>query len=192
MTATVYKLNYNETISDDIIEACYEAIMNKAIILYPSDTCYMFTGLAFDPIPVSKIYETKNRNLNKPMSILFKDIDMLSKYVCVNDVLTNEIKKYLPGPYTLLLPTKKCVNYYAIGNSNKVGVRMIDFEPVNKLINKVNAPIITTSANVSGFPSPYSMKEIDMQYNNVIFDKVKIILDYGELPNNPLSAIINI
>ena len=68
----------------------------------------------------------------------------------------------------------------------------MDFQPAQKLCEMINKPIITTSANLSDYPSPYSLEEIYKQYGDSIGDKVSVIVDIGELPKNDLSTLIDL
>ena len=184
MKNNYFKMEYPQKIPDDIIKKCANSIKEGNIIIYPSDTCYMFSADAFNKKAVDKIYELKSRDTNKPMSVLVKDYEMLMKIADISNNKIDEIKRYLPGLYTLLFPIKKDITYCCIGNSDRIGIRIMNYLPANKLMNRVNIPIITTSANLSNQKSPFNFTEILNQFRESIYDNVNVILDIGDLKSD--------
>lgn len=168
-------------------------ILNSGgIIAYPTDTLFGVGCDALNETAVKKVYEMKDRNFSKPMSIAVADIGMLEKYATISDKTKLLLEKILPGPYTILLPKKDVISDIITAGSQMVGVRIPEYDLILDIIEKFGKPIITTSANLSGeqdvtkydditLPVDYVIKG-ECKYNqpSTVFDPVtKKILRWG-------------
>ena len=164
---------------EEVTNSIISKISNK-IFIYPTDTIYGIGGNAKDIKTAEKIRKIKGRN-KKPFSIIVPSIQYILKNCEVN---RNIIKKYLPGPYTLLLKKKDKNFLKHISDTEYIGIR-IPKHPFTKLLQKTKKPIITTSVNLSGEKPANSIKEI----NKKILNKVDFIIDAGKLSGNPSTII---
>jgi len=126
-------------------EKLQELIEAGKIFIYPTDTIYGIGCNALNEEAVNKIREIKNRDKEKPLSIIAPSIEWISE----NFIITlAEISKYLPGPYTLLLKKKdpNFMNY--ISNNDRIGIRVPDSKFTEK-IQESGFPFVTTSVNIS-------------------------------------------
>jgi L-threonylcarbamoyladenylate synthase len=156
------------------------------LIIYPTETCYGIGCSIFDTEGIKKIYELKKREKNKSLIVLVNSIKMWKKIAKVSKVAQNLAMKYWPGPLTIIQPKKSKVSNLIC--DEEIGVRWSSHLVPNQLINELNAPIISTSANISGEKNPYSISEI----SNSIKENVDKIIDKGNLKTNPPSTVINI
>ncbi|OYT35904.1 threonylcarbamoyl-AMP synthase [Candidatus Pacearchaeota archaeon ex4484_71] len=162
-------------ISNEIIER-----LKEEIFIYPTDTIYGIGCNALNKELVKKIREIKNRD-NKPFSVIAPSKEWILNNFDVEEEL---IGKYLPGPYTLLLK-KKDQNFLSeVSNNEMVGVRIPDCK-FTKILQKLEIPIVTTSVNLSGEKPANKIGEIDEK----ILNKVKLIIDSGELNGKPSTLI---
>lgn len=132
------KEDYNNKIIDDAVEA----LENDGVIVIPTDTVYGFAVDSRSSLAIDKVYEIKKRNLEKKLPII---VDTYERLYSLCDVSKEDLKKlhpYYPGKLTLVLRKKD--------SSDTVAVRMINNEIVNKIISKLNSPLMLTSANISG------------------------------------------
>jgi L-threonylcarbamoyladenylate synthase len=152
------------------------------IFIYPTDTIYGIGCNAEDEKLVSKIREIKNRD-DKPFSIIAPSVDWILENF---ETSLNEIDKFLPGKYTLLLKKKNSDFMDWVSDNDRIGVRIPDNDFTKKL-QKEGKPIITTSVNISGEPFATSIEEVDKN----ILEKVDEVFDYGKLSGSPSTLVID-
>ena len=154
-------------------------IKNGGVVVFPTETVYGIVTNGLNEIAIKKLYDIKKRTLNKPISLLVSNIEMINQVA--KDITDKEyklIKKFFPGPLTIVLNKKDNVPDILTANSCKVGVRMPKNEIALKLIDFAGVPIATSSANISG-------EETGIDFNNVMnnfFNKVDCLIDGG--PSN--------
>ncbi len=157
-----------------------KAVLSGKIFIYPTDTIYGIGCNALDKEAVEKIREIKKRD-NKPFSIIAPSF----KWIEENFMIDCELKKYLPGPYTIILK-KKNKNFLSwVSDTDSLGIRIPDNEFCRK-IQKTGVPFITTSVNLAGEPFATKISDISKDIKN----KVDFIIDEGELNGNPSTLII--
>lgn len=149
------------------------------IFIYPTDTVYGIGCNAEDEKKVKKIRRIKKRD-KKPFSVIAPSINWIKKNCKVNF----EIKKYLPGPYTLILKKKNPEFLRHISKTEYIGVRIPD-HPFTKILQKTKKPIVTTSVNFSGEKPANSIREI----NKKILKKVDLVIDDGKLSGKESKII---
>ena len=159
-------------------------IKEGRIFIYPTDTIYGFGCNALDKKAVEKIKKIKQRDSKKPLSIIAPSLTWI-KENCIIDKNLN-IKKYLPGPYTLILKKQdpKFLNH--VSNTDALGIRTpkCDF---TKIIQKSGVPFITTSVNLSGEKPIIKTSQIPKQ----IKDKIDMIINTGPLTGRPSTLVID-
>ena len=136
-----------------------KAIMQTKVFVYPTDTVYGIGCNAENKELVKRILKIKKRS-NLTMSVIAPSFN----WICENFMIEGHeklIKNYLPGPYTLILKLKeKKKNYLKhIAKNGKIGVRIPNHK-ISLAVSIGKKPIITTSANISGFKPPKSLAEI--------------------------------
>ena len=179
----IYNINREES-----LKVASSKILNGEVIIYPTDTIYGFGVDATNNAAVDRLNKIKKRKL--VYSIMVSSIDMLAKYCEYNLTHDERIKKYLPGPYTIILSKKNSnLSELVTLNLNTVGVRLTNNKFCNQLINMVNKPIVTTSVNVHGKKSLNNSKDINMHFPNIDifqtntinqFSKGSTILDFSK------------
>lgn len=144
---------------DKIIKNTVDQLRLGKIILYPTDTVW---GLGCDILnknAVDSIYEIKKRVSSKALIILVSSIEMLKEYVIIPDdklsVLNNE------KPLTVIYSNTKNIPNYLTANDGSIAVRITKDPFCKELIDTFGKPIISTSANISGNPTPSIFSEID-------------------------------
>lgn len=164
------------------MENLEEEVLVGKIFIYPTDTIYGLGCNAMNENAVQKIREIKNRDKNKPLSIIAPSIEWIKENFITDMIL----EKYLPGPYTLILK-KKVMNFLShISNSDSLGVRIPNSE-FTKRIQGIGVPFITTSVNISGEPFANKISNIKPE----ILNKVDFIIDNGILSGKPSTLVIN-
>jgi len=168
-----------------IIKEAIKIIKNGGLVIYPTETCYGLAGKATDIKIIKKIYKIKKRPRKKPIPIIVSDLKTMKKYGRVTKKIKLLVKKFMPGPLTIIIQKKKTIP--DILNPNEIAFR-ISSHPIATLLAKgVGLPITATSANISGEPPLYKIKKVLKTFNK----KVDMILDCGDLPKIKPSTYID-
>lgn len=142
------------------IEDAATRLLNGDVIVFPTETVYGLGALLNDEKAINKIYEIKDRKREKPLSIHLARKEQIKDFCLeINSLAESAIEKFLPGPVTLILKKNNRVPSYITSGLDTVGIRVPDCEITQKLIEKLKIPIVGTSANLSGMPSPVSLQE---------------------------------
>jgi L-threonylcarbamoyladenylate synthase len=157
-------------------------IKKGKIFIYPTDTIYGIGCNAENIDAVNKIKEIKNRDKDKPLSVIVPSFNWINK----NLIVDVDLEKYLPGPYTIILKKKNKEFLKHVSSTDSLGIRMPDNEFARE-IQKSGVPFITTSVNLSGEPHLTKISDLKKE----IKEKVDFIIDAGELSGNPSALIIN-
>ena len=157
-------------------------ILEGKIFIYPTDTIYGIGCNALNEKSVEKIRKIKDRDKNKPLSIIAPGIEWVKEH-CIIDV---NLERYLPGPYTIILKKNNPNFLIHISQTDTLGIR-IPKSKFSKSVEKAGVPFVTTSVNLSDEPFAKNIKEISKE----ILNKVDKIIDEGILTGRPSTLIIN-
>jgi L-threonylcarbamoyladenylate synthase len=156
-----------------------QKILQGKIFIYPTDTLYGLGCNALNKKSVSRIRDIKKRD-NKPFSLIAPSFEWISKFLIV-DV---DLKKYLPGKYTIILKKKNPEFLSWVSDKETLGVRIPDNEFCFQ-VQKAGLPFITTSVNFSGEKPSISLEEIPEE----IKSQVDIIIK-GKVSGKPSILVI--
>ena len=162
-------------------------LRHGGIVAFPTETYY---GLAVDPdceSAVDKLFAVKNRPIDKPLLLLIAKIAQLNSIVQnIPPVYRPLMKKYWPGPLTLIFPAGNLLNRQLTGNSGTVGIRISPHPIAWELVSRMGKPITGTSANISGLPPARSAREVVEMLGN----RIDYVLDGGQTPGGLCSTIV--
>jgi L-threonylcarbamoyladenylate synthase len=170
------------------IDAAVEVLEAGGLVVYPTDTSY---GLACDPRnqdAVWKLFDAKQRKRNIAVPLLFADSKQCEDYhefVGLERVL---IRLFWPGVLTLIVKAKETVPGYVTGGRTTVAIRVPNHPIPRGIAKKLGAPIVGTSANRAGGPSPYNVKSAQEQLG----DSVELYIDGGPSNEYNDSTIIGV
>jgi L-threonylcarbamoyladenylate synthase len=182
----------SQNISPDIVEQIDRGISiltGGGAVAYPTDTVYGLGASALLAWAVERIYQIKRRPLNMPLPLLLANasqIDSVAKDV--PDIAWQLIKRFMPGSLTLVLPKADWLPGIITGGGETVAVRIPNHPIPIALINGLGAPIVGTSANLSGQPSPLTADDVHTQLG----DSVDLIIDGGRCPGGKESTIVDV
>lgn len=165
----------------DIVERAVQVLRRDGIVVYPTETVYGLGADAFSEDAVRRVYEIKQRPLSKPMSVAVGDPEMLWAIARVDEVAEEFIRRFLPGPVTVVLPPSSCLPDILTAGTKLIGVRMPDCAVTLEIIEELDAPITATSANVAGAPPPTTVSEVRVACD--------MIVDGGALPGIPSTVV---
>lgn len=142
------------------INKCIEVISNGGLILYPTDTVWGIGCDATNETAVAKIYALKKRVNTKTMICLVANDFMLEKHVKEVPEVAFDIIDLATKPTTIVYDNPVNVAKNLIAEDNTIAIRVASDKFCQYLINKFKKPIVSTSANIAGKPTPQSFKEI--------------------------------
>jgi L-threonylcarbamoyladenylate synthase len=156
--------------------------------IIPTDTIYGISCLSSLKEKVESIYEIKGREFSKPFIILISDIDDLIKFnISPTDNETNIIKKYWPGPVSIILDVPQNELAYLHRGNNSLAFRLPNDSGLLSILEKTG-PLVSTSANISNNPPIKNSGEAKIHFDN----KLDFMLDIGLLPERNPSRIVEI
>jgi L-threonylcarbamoyladenylate synthase len=147
-------------IRDEVAKA-FKVIQDGGIILYPTDTIWGIGCDATNTEAVKKIYALKQRSEAKSMIILLDNDNKLQSYVSEVPDIAYDLIEFAEHPLTLVMPGAKNISPNLIAEDGSVGIRIVKHQFCEQLIQRLRKPLVSTSANVSGNPSPRFFDEID-------------------------------
>jgi L-threonylcarbamoyladenylate synthase len=142
------------------VHKAYEIIKEGGIILYPTETVWGIGCDATNPDAVAKIYALKRREESKSMIVLMNGERMV--YNVFKDIpeVAWQILDLSEKPTTLILDNPRNIAKNLIAPDNTLGMRIIKEPFCYKLLERMKKPLVSTSANISGEPTPINYKEI--------------------------------
>ena len=154
----VYKMD-PKNLNMEVLHLIAEALKNGAIMIYPTDTIYGIGGNALQSSVVQRIFKVKKRPSELPVPVAVNSVLMANDLAHVMDDAKKLMKTFWPGPLTIVLKRKSIVPDEVTGGSDKVGIRMPNHSIPIKLMELTKFPLVTTSANLHGQPSPIQIDE---------------------------------
>ena len=158
------------------------------LVIMPTDTIYGIIGDATNEDVINKVYEVKERPHDKPLLILVSNFSMLHELVTEIPKETEKIiKKFWPGPLTILFKKSSKVSDALTANSALVAIRMPKDKRLLNIMNHLNRPLISTSANISSHDAITNPNQLEEKMK----EKIDLIVDEGTV-NNEASTLITI
>ena len=173
----------------DLKKAC-EVLRKGGIIIYPTDTIWGIGCDATNEEAVKRVYEIKRRSDSKSMLTLLDSSDRLHLYVNELPDIAYDLIECTDKPLTIIYSGAKNLAANLIAPDGTVGIR-ITKEPFSQaLCKQFGKPIVSTSANFSGEPSPANFSEI----NPDIFRLIDYVVNYrsDEIQKSKPSSIIRL
>ncbi len=166
-------------------------ILGGEVIVCPTDTGYAFAANALDERAIARVFNLKGRAYSNPIHVAVSSIAEANRYARVNEAARHLARRFLPGALTMVLPRKEIVPAILVAGKDTVGIRVPDNKVILGLAKMTKLPITSTSANISGMPTPYSAKEaVDLMGEAV--EGVALVLDQGQLSPPELSTIVDL
>lgn len=140
-----------------------KTLKKGGVIVYPTDTVWGIGCDATNYNAVQKIFKIKKRDKSKAMICLVNDINMLKQYVEYIPDAAKDILKHSQKPTTIIYDKPKHIAENLISEENTLAFRIVKNKFCQNLIQTLNKPIVSTSANTSGKPTPITFKEIEKE-----------------------------
>lgn len=145
---------------DADIRHCLAVLKSGGLILYPTDTIWGIGCDATNPEAVRKVYELKQRAETKSLIILVAGQRDILRYTSQPDLRIFDFLKTVQKPTTVIYEGAIGLAPNLINADGTIGIRLVDDAFCRNLIRRFRKPLVSTSANRSGAPSPATFKDI--------------------------------
>ena len=189
----------------EAINKALEVLRAGGIILYPTDTVWGIGCDATDPSAVARVYEIKRRADSKSLVLLASDMDMICRYVKEVPEMAVQLVEVNDKPMTIIYPDaiagpkpsdtlpkadRRCLAFNTVAEDGTVGIRIPMMEFCQQLVAKLGRPLVSTSANISGEPTPKKFAEISEEIRSAVDYIVDPALERGATGQS--SSIIKV
>jgi len=141
-----------------VVKETVKVLLSCGVVVTPTDTCYGLMADIRNVRAVEKIYEIKKRPRNKPLPILVSSVEMAGKYGELDEVALELIRKFMPGPLTVVVKKKEAVP--DIVNPINAALRIPNNKFVLAVVEGLGGAVTGTSANRSGDKPPYTVEDV--------------------------------
>ncbi len=148
--------------TEDLHQAL-QVLKDGGVIVYPTDTIWGIGCDATNPAAVASVYDIKQREDSKSMLVLVHSESMLSSYIDQVPEIAWELLDAAANPMTVIYPGAKNLAKNLVAGDGSMGIRVTGDDFCSELIRRFRKPIVSTSANLSGHPSPALFDEIDAE-----------------------------
>lgn len=175
----------------EVIEEAVRVLNNGGLIVYPTETCYGLGVDATNDQAVDKLWNFKGERGDKPVLIAVSSVKMAEENAELTELANNITQKYWPGPVSIVALSKNKVSDKVQGGKETVGLRMPNQTLVLSMIKKLDKPITSTSANISGGSNPYSLEQFLASTPVERVALVDLFIDGGVIPERLPSTLVD-
>lgn len=171
------------------INNAIEVLSQGGLILYPTDTVWGIGCDATNEEAVQKVYDLKQRSDSKALICMVANDGMLERYVAKVPNLAYDIMDLSTKPTTIIFDEPIGIAKNLVAKDNTLAIRVASDKFCQYLINKFKKPLVSTSANTSGEPTPQDFGQISQS----ILKGVDYVVDlHRDVNNGSPSAIIRL
>ncbi len=173
----------DHTLAEQVTRAV-EAVAAGEAVVYPTETVYGLGADALSAEAVVAAFDIKDRDRSNPLSLGVPSVDAALQYTLPGRRGTEFMRRFLPGPVTVVVPKADVVPDVLTAGSDRVGVRVPDHPVTAALLDKTG-PLTATSANLSGQGSVRHPSEL----GDSVRAAVGAIIDTGEAPGTESTVV---
>lgn len=163
------------------VTASLQVLRTGGLILYPTDTIWGIGCDATDEAAVKKVFDLKQRPEAKSLVILLADVRDLLKYVAHPSPDIADMIARFDRPTTVIYEGALDLAPNVINSDGTVAIRIVRDTFCRHLIKRLRKPLVSTSANISGQPSPASFRDVD----TAIKEGVDYVVNYRQDDTTP-------
>lgn len=175
-------------LNQNYLENAKNILLNDGVIGFPTDTVYGLACSAFSEKAIEQIYTLKGRDSTKALIVMIPqnyNLELLVKNI--SDDAKKLMQEFWPGALTIIFLSQNIIPKNATGGLDTIGIRIPNSKIAIDLLNYVNIPLCTTSANISGQKSPINADEVFDYFNG----KLELIIDGGICDKQIPSTIVD-
>ena len=177
----------NEISFSSAVDACVTALNKGGIAVFPTETVYGIGVNALDEKAVKSLYEKKQRPFDKPLLMHISSLEMAEEIAYLDDTGRELIRRFSPGPLTLVVKRKNILPSVAVSGGDTVGLRFPSNDIFLAVSKKFGKPIAATSANISGEKSAVRTEELKS-----VLSLADVVIDGGECELGLESTIFSL
>jgi L-threonylcarbamoyladenylate synthase len=159
------------------------AVREGRAVVYPTETVYGLGADATDAAAVEGVFDLKGRSRENPLSLAVPDVDAALEYTRPTDRAERFMRRFLPGPVTVVVERRPTLPDVLTAGRDRVGVRVPDHDLARELLERT-PPLTATSANRSGSPSVTRIADLD----DAIRSRT-VVIDGGETPGTESTVV---
>ncbi len=165
-----------ENPSEEAVSRAASAIRRGAVVAIPTDALYTLVADPYNLRAVSMVFHAKGRESQRSLPLLVRDSLMVEELARdISPRFKMLARKFWPGPLTIILPAASKIPLKVTGNTGRLAVRQARSAVADALLNRLNQPLISTSANISGMPTCRTGIEVF----GTMDGRVDLVLDGG-------------
>ena len=153
---------------NDDLKKAVEVLRQGGVILYPTDTVWGIGCDATNAEAVRRIFEIKQREDAKSMLVLIENPNLLNSYVKEVPEVAWQLIEVTDKPLTIIYPGAKNLASNLVAPDGSIGIRVTNELFSEHLIQRFRRPVVSTSANISGQPSPQNFGEISEEIKSAV------------------------
>jgi L-threonylcarbamoyladenylate synthase len=172
----------------EVLERAAAAVRRGKVVAIPTDALYTLIADPFNLYAVTQVFAAKGREPHRSLPILIGSLLMAEELAGeLNNRFYLLARRFWPGPLTIIVPASARIPLKVTGNTGRMALRHSRSTVANQLIELVNQPVISTSANISGHPTCRSGIDVF----GMMDGRVDLVLD-GGMCNGPGSTTVDI
>lgn len=164
-----------------------QILRDGGIIAFPTETVYGLGVIYDNKAAFDTLVTLKERRPDKPFTLMCGVVSDVALYAMVSPLVEKVLQAFLPGPLTIILPTKPNVPEWVHLKTGKVGIRVSSLQTIQALILKVGKPLLVPSANRAD-EAPALTPEDALAYFN---DQIDAVVS-GHVNSGTPSTVIDI
>ena len=187
---------------DAQVRRAAQLLRDGGVVIFPTETVYGIGASAAHPQAIARLRQIKRRSDQQPFTVHIPDADAVDRYVDLasSPGLARLARRTMPGPITIIVDVPDRVieqKIQAMGfgsearrllyHGNTIGLRCPDHPVAQKLLGAVDAPVVASSANRGGDPSPTEVGQVQP-----IAGEVDVVLDGGPCRYAKASTIVQV
>ena len=169
------------------LDEAAKILRGGGLIAFPTETVFGLGVFYDDEKAYQLLNQIKRRKEDKPYTLMLANVDEIKKYADIDGKRLNALKKYMPGPVTLLLKCKDNVPGYVTHNTGIIGVRVPANKEALELLEYVKKPLLVPSANRADQKPAMNDQEV-----KAIFGKEVAVIIPGKAIGGLPSTIIDL
>ena len=168
-----------------IYQEALEALNNHQVVAFPTETVFGLGVFYDDEEAYNLLNKIKRRREDKPYTMMLSKVEDIFKYADVDEKYLKLIKRYMPGPLTILVRSKDNVPPYVTHNTRVLGVRIPENAEALDLLEYIKKPLLVPSANRADEKPALNDEEVKAIFQ----DEIKVVVPGKTCKGQPSTII---
>ena len=172
-------------VMENLYKLAKSALNEHQVIAFPTETVFGLGVYYDDEQAYQLLNKVKRRREDKPYTLMLYDVDQIDKYAFIDEKVKSALKRFMPGPLTLLLRSKDNVPNYVTHNTDIIGVRIPENKEALDLLKYLEKPLLVPSANRADQKPAMNSDEV----KEIFQDEIKVIIPGRAIGGLPSTII---